>query len=556
MTHRVVANDDGQYSTWPRGRELPPGWTATGFAGSEEECLDHIALVWTDLSPRPRRGPAGAGPNTLDTPRLVLRELTPGQVAGLLDEDAGSGEWLDGYPLTGSGFAARNFQTRTPGELRPGFGMYHLVRRSDGLVIGDLGFHRPPTDGAAEIGFGLAESARGQGYATEAVTALARWAFTQPGLTRIKARTTPANFPSQGVLTRAGFRQELAEQDVLHYALLPPDVLPQSEPMREDEAERDAVRELGEVRKAGGDHLQFVPGTNPLRRVVRDGGRLLASAQSGEKLGVEDDVDHLMYIVVHPDAARRGLATGLLGEIREHALAHGRKGLVTGTHDEDEVSVAWMRKHGFEVIGRHRITRRAPGTPLSAGGTPLSAGGTPRSTGGTPLSAAGTRTADPPAGLETSVVDRTDNAAVEEFTALAARTMGEATMPGGARMTVDPDEIRNELIEDNKGPLLICRASGRPAGWLALTPLIGDGDASALGLQVLDEAADQGVPAALLAEAAAMADQSRTILMVVAEEDGQRELTAVLKDYGFIKVAGRTIWRAEVDPARTADDHP
>ena len=510
---------------------MPAGWKATGFAGAEEECLDHISQVWTELSPRSARGPAQPGTNTLGTPRLVLRELTPDQVAGLLEEDANSDQWLEGYPLTGSGFAARNFQKRTPGELRFGFGMYHLVRRSDGLVVGDLGFHRPPDDGVTEVGFGLAESARGHGYATEALTELTRWAFAQPGVSRIKARTTLSNAPSQGALGRAGFRHQLTQDDVLHYALLPPASpppaspapasLPQSEPLRDDQADREAMRVLGEARKAGGDDLEFVPGTDPLRRVVRDGERLLAYAQSGDKQGVEDEFDYLMYIVVHPDAGRRGLATRLLAEVSDHARAHGRKGLVTGTHDDDEISVGWVRKHGYKPIGRYRITRREHGVA----------------------------TADAPADLEISVVDRTDTAAAEGFVALATRTHAEAIMPGGARMTADPDEIRKDLIENSEGPLLICLASGKAAGWLALTPITAGADASVIGLQVLEDAADQGVPAALLAAAARLADQSRAALMAFAEEAGQRELVAALPDYGFRKVAGRTIWRLDVDSA-------
>lgn len=159
--------------------------------------------------------------NTLGTPRLVLRELTPDQVAWLLEPDAASADWAEDYPFSGTGFAARNFAGRGPGELRFGFGMYQVARRSDGLVVGDLGFHRPPADGAVEVGFGLAESARGNGYATEALAELARWAFTQPGVSQITARTTQSNLPSQGVLERAGFRLELTREDVLHYALLP-----------------------------------------------------------------------------------------------------------------------------------------------------------------------------------------------------------------------------------------------------------------------------------------------------------------------------------------------
>lgn len=48
----VVINDEEQYSVWPKGRELPAGWYAEGTAGTREECLAHIDLVWTDITPR------------------------------------------------------------------------------------------------------------------------------------------------------------------------------------------------------------------------------------------------------------------------------------------------------------------------------------------------------------------------------------------------------------------------------------------------------------------------------------------------------------------------
>ncbi|MGV9359296.1 MbtH family protein [Amycolatopsis sp. NPDC003731] len=51
MTYRVVVNDEEQYSIWPADREGPPGWTATGFTGTKEECLSHIDEVWTDMRP-------------------------------------------------------------------------------------------------------------------------------------------------------------------------------------------------------------------------------------------------------------------------------------------------------------------------------------------------------------------------------------------------------------------------------------------------------------------------------------------------------------------------
>ncbi len=47
----VVLNHEEQYSIWPDGRELPDGWRAVGRTGTEQECLDHIDEVWTDMRP-------------------------------------------------------------------------------------------------------------------------------------------------------------------------------------------------------------------------------------------------------------------------------------------------------------------------------------------------------------------------------------------------------------------------------------------------------------------------------------------------------------------------
>lgn len=50
-THRVVLNDEEQYSVWWVDRDLPPGWAEEGFRGTEEACLAHIDVVWTDMRP-------------------------------------------------------------------------------------------------------------------------------------------------------------------------------------------------------------------------------------------------------------------------------------------------------------------------------------------------------------------------------------------------------------------------------------------------------------------------------------------------------------------------
>lgn len=54
--YRVVRNDEEQYSIWPVGRDLPPGWQAEGTEGPREQCLEHIDRVWTDMRPLSVRG--------------------------------------------------------------------------------------------------------------------------------------------------------------------------------------------------------------------------------------------------------------------------------------------------------------------------------------------------------------------------------------------------------------------------------------------------------------------------------------------------------------------
>lgn len=77
----------------------------------------------------------------------------------------------------------------------------------DGVVIGDCGaFSWPDGRGVVEIGYGLAEPFRGQGYATEAVDGMCRWLFGQGGAAVITATGVAAdNLASRRVLEKLGF---------------------------------------------------------------------------------------------------------------------------------------------------------------------------------------------------------------------------------------------------------------------------------------------------------------------------------------------------------------
>jgi RimJ/RimL family protein N-acetyltransferase len=69
------------------------------------------------------------------------------------------------------------------------------------------------------VGYGLSPSARGHGYAAEALAALLTVAADH-GLSRVVADTTVDNVASQRTLERAGFRRTGTNGDLYLYELL------------------------------------------------------------------------------------------------------------------------------------------------------------------------------------------------------------------------------------------------------------------------------------------------------------------------------------------------
>lgn len=83
-----------------------------------------------------------------------------------------------------------------------------------GRLVGKGGFYGPPDgDGRVEIGYSMLPSFREQGLATEAVQALAGWAFTQADAKEIRARTPLSGTASRRVLEKSGFEFSGEETD-------------------------------------------------------------------------------------------------------------------------------------------------------------------------------------------------------------------------------------------------------------------------------------------------------------------------------------------------------
>lgn len=125
--------------------------------------------------------------------------------------------WAADYPFEGDLAAIGSFlrATEQSGEQRP-FGYYQIKRLSDGLAIGGVGFKGRPDGGVVEIGYGLAPSARGHGYAAEALATLVQIAAGLD-VTTIRADTDPDNVASQRTLDHAGFHLVGADSELNHY---------------------------------------------------------------------------------------------------------------------------------------------------------------------------------------------------------------------------------------------------------------------------------------------------------------------------------------------------
>jgi RimJ/RimL family protein N-acetyltransferase len=141
------------------------------------------------------------------TSRLQLHPIDIAEADRIVARSAGPADtWADDFPFEGDVRAVGAFlrATASQGEQRP-FGYYRITRLVDGRAVGGIGFKGQPDGGCVEIGYGLAPSARGHGYAAEAVIAIVAMAADH-GLSRVIADTTRDNIASQRTLTRAGFR--------------------------------------------------------------------------------------------------------------------------------------------------------------------------------------------------------------------------------------------------------------------------------------------------------------------------------------------------------------
>ncbi len=118
-------------------------------------------------------------------------------------------------------FVVRKFK-KIPGDQGEWLHWYWILQgqaAEDRTLIGLSGFSLPNSEGAVEVAYSLLGQFQGYGYAREAIARLVAWAFEQPEISRITAKTLPDKTQSIRVLNHNGFRQtgENADHGVMVY---------------------------------------------------------------------------------------------------------------------------------------------------------------------------------------------------------------------------------------------------------------------------------------------------------------------------------------------------
>jgi RimJ/RimL family protein N-acetyltransferase len=149
---------------------------------------------------------------TIETARLRLRRFGDADLTLFMayrnDPVVARFQSWDGITEADAIAFVREQQTAPVGA--PGEGLQIAIERRDsGRMIGDCMFKVMADDPCqAEIGYTLARDAQGQGFATEAVTALLAWAFPTFDLHRVIAVVDVENAASVALLERLGMRRE------------------------------------------------------------------------------------------------------------------------------------------------------------------------------------------------------------------------------------------------------------------------------------------------------------------------------------------------------------
>ena len=148
---------------------------------------------------------------TVETERLLLVPLEMKHIDNLSDLD--SDPEVLRYITDGIPRDRKHQEEAVPRVIKymqenPGLGLWIAYLKESREFIGWYILKHLPDDGEVEVGFRLKQKFWGNGYSTEAGTALLKHGFETLGLNRIAAIVRPDNLASQGVIKKIGLKEE------------------------------------------------------------------------------------------------------------------------------------------------------------------------------------------------------------------------------------------------------------------------------------------------------------------------------------------------------------
>lgn len=99
---------------------------------------------------------------------------------------------------------------------------WKMTLKGSQICVGKLGFKGPAKNHSVEVGYGVLPEQEGNGYASEALMAMAQWAFRQPNVVFVEAETDPENKASRRVLGKCGFTPDGMGKEGLRFVLESP----------------------------------------------------------------------------------------------------------------------------------------------------------------------------------------------------------------------------------------------------------------------------------------------------------------------------------------------
>ncbi|MEH6943841.1 GNAT family N-acetyltransferase [Bacillus sp. JJ722] len=145
----------------------------------------------------------------LQTDRLRIIPCTSEYVATISDEEYNMGPHITMY-----------LEELKKDSTLLGWGVWLVINKENNSIIGDIGFKgKPNSSKTVEIDYGIIPSAQGNGYATEAVNEIVKWAFSFDTVDVIVAECLIDNLPSIRVLEKLKMKKTEIQHEMIKWQL-------------------------------------------------------------------------------------------------------------------------------------------------------------------------------------------------------------------------------------------------------------------------------------------------------------------------------------------------